>query len=137
MAHGDSSYHRAEFEKWLVRHFRPTEHDEVRKLLAPHLVDCNRIAQYILRLADGDLAKIPHLLDVAREDFRNIIFWVENPEQSQLNTVEECDKFQLVLEQLGLERIPSIDRIRDDLKRRSQGDNESRPSGKRWWQFWK
>jgi hypothetical protein len=126
MSPDDSNYNRAEFEKWLVRLFEPAEHGEVRKLLSPYLVDCNRIAPYILRLADGDLAKIPHILDVAREDFRNIIFWVENPEESRLNTVEECDKFQLMLEQLGLERIPSIDRIRDELKLRSHSDSESR-----------
>lgn len=42
-----------------------------------------RVQLYILQLANGNRDEVFELVDAANQDYRNIIFWAENPEESQ------------------------------------------------------
>ena len=69
-----------------------------------------RIAKYILILANTSKERILDLADEAVSDFRNIIYWVENSKESRLDTPEKIENFQKLLEWLGKERDPQLER---------------------------
>jgi hypothetical protein len=45
----------------------------------PPGVPYERILLAILQLADGDIDKLVHYTDVARKDWRNVLYWTEQP----------------------------------------------------------
>jgi hypothetical protein len=68
-----------------------------------------RVQLYILRLANRNKDDVYNLVDVANRDYRNIIFWAENPEESQLNTYEKRQEMKELFHWLEIE-------IPDELK---------------------
>lgn len=123
----------------IEQQFTPVDREEVIATLSNTLgylrqqrIDDHRIASYLLRLADGSKQRLMHYADEAKADFRNIIFWVENPDESRLDTAEKIEKFQQTLEWLGEKREPELEKHKRALERQDMAGQATRP----WWRFW-
>ena len=46
----------------------------------------DRVRLAILALADGELAEVQRLLGAANEDYRDVLYWAEYPEESGTGT---------------------------------------------------
>lgn len=96
--------------------FAPDEQDEIYRLLEPFLADSGkRIPLCILKLAAGRKADVALLVDEARRDYRNVIFWAENRGESVLDTPEKIDDLQKLLEWAGQPRSAELDIERQQL----------------------
>ena len=42
-----------------------------------------RVQLAVLKLSQGDLGKLRHYVEVARTDYRDVLFWAETPEQAK------------------------------------------------------
>ncbi|MGA7669282.1 MAG: hypothetical protein WBW04_02605 [Nitrolancea sp.] len=45
----------------------------------PYERECERVQRAIIRLAEGDLDKLRKYLHVAKQDYRDVLFWAEYP----------------------------------------------------------
>ena len=57
----------------------------------------NRISAAVLKLANGNLKDVEKYIELSNVDFRDVIFWAENPRYSKLEFVE--------MEKLGIEKV--------------------------------
>jgi hypothetical protein len=73
-------------ERKLVRVFAPEDQDEVRRLLetecgenTPGWKSANlvRLRQSALKASGGDVHKLRQLVDLAKQDFRDALMWVD------------------------------------------------------------
>ena len=79
--------------------FEPSTQNEIAEIL--NLYGDNereRVQLYILQLADGNKDEVYSLVEAADQDYRNIIFWAENPEESQINTPEKRQSMRELFE---------------------------------------
>jgi len=81
---------------------------EVLKLLdaygvQPYERERERVQVAIVALSEGDEAKLRYLIDVAKSDYRDVLFWADCPEQAKLDTPEKRRVFREVFEKLGVE----------------------------------
>ena len=67
--------------------YRPGEHDE----------RAERVRRAVLKLADGDLRRLRHFTERAQQDFRDVLFWAENPKSA-----DEPRTYSELRERLGL-----------------------------------
>ena len=82
------------------REFATDCQEEIIGLLST-VENSEKVLLYILKLAEGDKTKVREFVDEAKRDYRNIIFWVENPVEAKLDTPEKIDEFNKMLKQLG------------------------------------
>jgi len=67
-------------------HFELSSQTEIAEIL--NLYKDNereRVQLYILQLAKGSKDEVYSLVDAANQDYRDIIFWAEKPEEPQTN----------------------------------------------------
>jgi len=88
------------------REFAEGDRIVVKELLSTYGEDSSeegreRIIRDILTLAKGDRKQVEELVERARRDYRDIIFWAEYPEQSRLDTPEKKATFNKMLERFG------------------------------------
>jgi hypothetical protein len=62
-----------------------------------------RVQVAIVTLSEGDEAKLRYLIDVAKSDYRDVLFWADSPEQAKLDTPEKRRVFRELFEKLGVE----------------------------------
>ena len=68
--------------------FPPALTDQVRRVLRPDQSD--RVLQAVLKLSDGDLARLQHFSDAAAIDERDVLLWVEtSPQPGEATSYEE------------------------------------------------
>ena len=89
------------------REFAEGDRIVVKELLSTYGEDSSeegreRIIRDILTLAKGDRKQVEELVERARRDYRDIIFWAEYPEQSRLDTPEKKATFNKMLERFGV-----------------------------------
>lgn len=60
-----------------------------------------RVLLDLLRLAGGDTQQVQELVDRAKRDYRDIIFWAEYPSESRLDTPSKMERFNTMLKKLG------------------------------------
>jgi predicted ester cyclase len=102
--------------------FREGERAEVEALLATYGTEAcegegDRVHLDVLRLAEGDVAKVREFVACAKRDFRDVILWAEYPEQARLDTQEKVRAFNAMLERFGAGwRVPE-----DKVERRKTG----------------
>jgi len=65
-----------------------------------------RVQIDILHLAKGDKDEVYTLVDTAKKDYRDIIYWAEYLEESQINTPEKRKQMRELFQWLGIE-VPS------------------------------
>jgi len=67
-------------------HFEPSIQTEIAQTLNLYKdKERERVQLYILQLSKGNKDEVYSLVESANQDYRNIIFWAENPEKSQTN----------------------------------------------------
>jgi len=70
---------------------------------APHEREVERVRRAILSLSGSDEAKLRYFLAVAKQDYRDVLFWADNPEQAIVDTPDKKRKMAEALRQLGME----------------------------------
>jgi hypothetical protein len=66
-----------------------------------------RVQLAILKLSDGNERKIREFVAVAKRDYRDVLFWAENPDEAKLDTPEKRERMKKMFEQFGIK--PSKD----------------------------
>ena len=124
-----------EFElvkRTVEQQYAPSEREEVYSILEPYTVNGSRLPLCILHLAQGRIADVKHLAECARKDFRDVIFWAENPNEAALDTPEKIEDFQRMLGWAGQERDTALDRE----KERPMASREQQKQKRAWWKVW-
>ena len=86
----------------------PTEyHGKVEALLTTYGTETfhkeqERVLLDILALAKGDLQQVEELVERARTDYRDIIFWAEYPAESRLDTKGKIESMNKMLCKFGV-----------------------------------
>ena len=62
-----------------------------------------RVQVAILKLSAGSEAKVREYVAAARRDYRDVLFWAEYPEESNLDTPEKGQRVRKMLEKFGIE----------------------------------
>jgi len=68
----------------------------------PHERERHRVQLAIVTLSEGDEDKLRYFLDVAKQDYRDVLFWSEHPEEAKIDTPEKRERLRRMFEKLGL-----------------------------------
>ena len=90
----------------IQRDFPQEEHSSLIALFSsygsePYQKEQERVLLCILSLAKGDVRQVEDFLCHAKKDYRNIIFWAEYPQESQLDTPEMINSLNKMLLKFG------------------------------------
>lgn len=61
-----------------------------------------RVQLAILKLSGGNEEKLREFVAVAKRDYRDVLFWADNPEEAKLDTPEKRERFRKMCEQFGI-----------------------------------
>ena len=61
-----------------------------------------RVQLAILKLSDGSEEKLRNLVAVAKRDYRDVLFWADNPKEAKLDTPEKRERIKKMFEQFGI-----------------------------------
>ena len=61
-----------------------------------------RVQLAILKLSEGNEEKLREFVAVAKRDYRDVLFWAENPEESRLDTPEKRERIRKMFETFGI-----------------------------------
>jgi hypothetical protein len=61
-----------------------------------------RVQLAILKLSEGNEEKLREFVAVAKRDYRDVLFWAENPEEARLDTPEKKERIKKMFEQFGI-----------------------------------
>ena len=61
-----------------------------------------RVQLAILKLSGGTEEKLREFLAVAKRDYRDVLFWSENPEEAKLDTPEKRKRIRKMFEKFGI-----------------------------------
>src|SRR5437879_12628409 len=61
-----------------------------------------RVQLAILKLSGGTEEKLREFLAVAKRDYRDVLFWSENPEEAKLDTPERRKRIRKTFEKFGI-----------------------------------
>ena len=61
-----------------------------------------RVQLAILKLSEGNEKKLREFVAVAKRDYRDVLFWSENPEEARLDTPEKKERIKKMFEQFGI-----------------------------------
>src|SRR5436305_14816332 len=93
--------------------FPESAYARVLKLLDSYGVESHerereRVQLAILKLSEGNEEKLRQNVDVAKRDYRDVLFWAEYPEEAKIDTPEKRRQVRELFEKLGLEPPPSL-----------------------------
>jgi hypothetical protein len=88
--------------------FRPDARERIRAMVEsygrePHERERERVQLAIVRLSEGDEAKLAYFLSVAKQDYRDVLFWHDHPAQAKIDTPEQRRELREMLKKLGVE----------------------------------
>ena len=72
----------------------------------PHHRDRERVQLAIVKLSEGDEEKLRYFLAVATRDYRDVLFWCDQPEEARIDTPEKRRRVRELLQRLGI-KVPS------------------------------
>ena len=86
--------------------FPETAHARVVELLDSYGVESyererERVQLAILKLSEGNEEKLREFVAVAKRDYRDVLFWADNPEEAKL-TPEKRERLRKMFEQFGV-----------------------------------
>src|SRR5438067_397172 len=89
------------------RTFPESAHSRVLELLATYGVESyererERVQLAILKLSEGNEEKLREFVAVAKRDYRDVLFWAENPEEARLDTPEKRERIKKMFEKFGI-----------------------------------
>jgi hypothetical protein len=61
-----------------------------------------RVQIAILKLSEGNEEKLREFIAVAKRDYRDVLFWAENPEEARLDTPEKRERIRKMFEKFGI-----------------------------------
>jgi hypothetical protein len=61
-----------------------------------------RVQLAIVNLSEGDEDKLRYFLGIAKQDYRDVLFWSEHPEEAKIDTPEKKERLRRMFEKLGL-----------------------------------
>ena len=61
-----------------------------------------RVQLDILKLSAGSEEKVREYVAVAKRDYRDVLFWAENPEEATLDTPEKRERVRKMFEKFGI-----------------------------------
>ena len=61
-----------------------------------------RVQLAILKLSEGNEEKLREFVAVAKRDYRDVLFWADNPEEAKLDTPEKRERIRKMFEQFGI-----------------------------------
>ncbi|HEV3243355.1 MAG TPA: hypothetical protein VGZ31_02970 [Chthoniobacterales bacterium] len=61
-----------------------------------------RVQFAILKLSEGNEEKLREFVVVAKRDYRDVLFWAENPEEARLDTPEKKERIKKMFEKFGI-----------------------------------
>lgn len=87
--------------------FPESAHSRVLDLLDTYGVESyererERVQLAILKLSDGNEEKLREFVAVAKRDYRDVLFWADNPEEAKLDTPEKRERIKKMLEKFGI-----------------------------------
>ncbi|QDV79561.1 hypothetical protein [Botrimarina mediterranea] len=103
-------------DRQISQQFAAADQDRVKEMIRPFMEGDAKLAKYILLLSRGKINAVANYVESAKNDSRDIIFWVENPEESRLETPEKIEDFQKTCEWLGIGRDSELDRYKTQLE---------------------
>src|SRR5437867_13260410 len=87
--------------------FPESSHPRVLELLDTYGVESyererERVQLAILKLSEGNEDKLREFVQVAKRDYRDVLFWAENPEEAKLDTPEKRERIKKMFEKFGI-----------------------------------
>ena len=87
--------------------FPETSHSRVIELIDTYGVESyererERVQLAILKLSEGNEEKLREFVAVAKRDYRDVLFWAENPEEAKLDTSEKRERIKKMFEKFGI-----------------------------------
>jgi hypothetical protein len=87
--------------------FPASAHPRVLELLDTYGVESyererERVQLAILKLSEGNEEKLREFVAVAKRDYRDVLFWAENPEEARLDTLEKKERIKKMFEKFGI-----------------------------------
>src|SRR5437868_8447353 len=68
----------------------------------PYERERERVQLAILKLSEGNEEKLREFIAVAKRDYRDVLFWADNPEEAKLDTPQKRQRFRKMCEQFGI-----------------------------------
>ena len=89
------------------RTFPESAHARVLELLdtygvKPYERERERVQLAILKLSAGSEEKLREFVSVAKRDYRDVLFWAENPDEARLDTPEKRERIRKMFEKFGI-----------------------------------
>ena len=75
----------------------------------PYQRERDRVLLAIVDLSAGDEAKLRYFVEVAKRDYRDVLFWSDNPEEAKLDTAEKTRRVREMLVKFGLKPPPGLE----------------------------
>jgi hypothetical protein len=87
--------------------FPESAHARVLELLDTYGVESHerereRVQLAILKLSEGNEEKLREFVAVAKRDYRDVLFWAENPDEARLDTLEKRERVRKMFEKFGI-----------------------------------
>ncbi len=67
-----------------------------------HERERERVQLAILKLSEGNEEKLREFLAIAKRDYRDVLFWAENPDEARLDTPEKRERVRKMFEKFGI-----------------------------------
>ena len=67
-----------------------------------HERERERVQLAILKLSEGNEKKLREFVAVAKRDYRDVLFWADNPEEAKLDTPEKRERIKKMFEKFGI-----------------------------------
>ena len=67
-----------------------------------HERERERVQLAILKLSEGNEEKLREFVAVAKRDYRDVLFWTENPDEARLDTPEKRERVRKMSEKFGI-----------------------------------
>jgi hypothetical protein len=61
-----------------------------------------RVQLAILKLSAGSEEKLREFVAIAKRDYRDVLFWAENPEEARLDTPEKRERVRKMFKKFGI-----------------------------------
>ena len=87
--------------------FSESVHPRVLELLDTYGVESHerereRVQLAILKLSERNEEKLREFVAVAKHDYRDVLFWAENPEEAKLDTPEKRERIRKMFERFRI-----------------------------------
>ena len=69
----------------------------------------DRVQLAVVALSGGDEAKLRYFLEVAKRDYRDVLFWSDNPEEAKIDTPEKRKRVREMFVKIGLKPPPGLE----------------------------